>query len=77
MKRWTVLLLPLVVACTDPTAPAVRCEGALVVHITITPLVTDTAVVCTFPVDSTPPTPPPPGGHHHHHDHDDDHGGHR
>ena len=87
MTRWTVLLLPVVLACREPTAPTVDCQGRLEVTITVTRFGTDTTVACVFPRDTLPPPPPPPPdddcdddhghghGRHHKHGHHD-HGGH-
>ncbi len=87
MKRWLLLALPLVFACTDSTAPAVECWGELKVVTTETRFASDTAVVCWFPPDTLPPVDPPGDddcdddhghGHKRHHKHGHhDHRGHR
>ena len=73
MTRWTLLLPALLVACSEPTAPTVECQGTLEVTVTVTRFGADTAVVCAFPTDSTPPPQPPDTcrkrhrhDHHHH-----------
>ena len=74
--KWLVLLL-LVVGCTETTAPTVDCRGELIVTTTQTRWATDTAVVCDFPRDTLPP-PCDDDDEEHHHGHDHHHhGGHR
>lgn len=82
MKARLVLLsLLLALACTDATAPAVRCDGLLEVTTRTTRLGADTVVACTFPPPDTVVTPPdtvvitvPDTTHRHRHRHH--HGGH-
>ena len=81
MKTLLVLIVLMLAACSDSTAPAIDCQGELQVDIHVRRMYTDTTVVCAFPRDTTPPEPPEPPcddddeghhGHDHHH-----HGGHR
>lgn len=80
MKTLMVLIVLMLAACSDSTAPAIDCQGELQVDIHVRRMYTDTTVVCAFPRDTTPLPPEPPcddddeghHGHDHHH-----HGGHR
>lgn len=80
MKTLIVLIVLMLAACSDSTAPAIDCQGELQVDIHVRRMYTDTTVVCAFPRDTTPLPPEPPcddddeghHGHDHHH-----HGGHR
>jgi hypothetical protein len=66
--RMALLVLLLVVGCTETTAPTVDCRGTLEVTIQVHRLGADTTVACVFPVDTTTtPLPPPPHHRHHHH----------
>lgn len=53
MKTWILLAGLCLAACSDSTAPDVRCDGLVAVDIHSTRFGTDTMVACTFPPPDT------------------------
>jgi len=76
MRGLPLLALPLLLACTEPTAPTVDCQGELEVTIRVTHQGSDTTVACVFPPvppDTVYLPPPDDDEHDPHHDHRDHH----